>query len=88
VLWMATRTGPVKLRDLCRIGIMHVLAGAVSFAAIVVARHVVALEGIPALALMLCLSYATTLLVLAFIPSGRTTLRDSISIVTLIASRS
>jgi PST family polysaccharide transporter len=88
VLWMATRAGPVNLRDLCRIGTMHVLAGAVSFTAIVGARHALALEGIPALALLLCLSYATTLLVLAFIPSGRTTLRDSISIVTLIASRS
>ena len=70
------------------IGTMHVLASAVSFTAIVVARHAITLEGIPALALLLCLSYATTLLVLALMPSGRTALRDSISIVTLIASRS
>lgn len=88
VLWMATRTGPIRLRDLYRIGAMHVLAGVVSFFAIVVARQAITLDGIPALALFLCLSYATTLLVLAAMPSGRTALRDSISIVTLIASRS
>jgi PST family polysaccharide transporter len=87
VLWIATRTGPVRLRDLCSIGTMHALAGAVSFIAIVVARRAVPLEGVPALAVLLCLSYAITLLVLAFIPSGRTALRDSMSIVTLIASR-
>ena len=60
----------------------------VIFHSIVVARHVITLAGIPALALFLCLSYVTTLLVLALMPSGRTALRDSVSIVTLIASRS
>jgi polysaccharide transporter, PST family len=86
--WMATRTGVVRLRDLYGLATIHALSSAASFTSIIVARHVVALEGIPALALLLCLSYAITLLVLASIPSGRTTLRDSISIVTLIASRS
>jgi polysaccharide transporter, PST family len=88
VLWIATRTGPVKLQDLCSIGIIHAIAGAASFIAIIVARRLVPVEGIPALVVLLCLSYALTLLVLALIPSGRTALRDSISIVTLIASRS
>jgi polysaccharide transporter, PST family len=88
ILWMATQTGPVRLRDLGNIGTMHVLASAVSFTAIVVVRHAITLDGIPALAFFLCLSYALTVLVLALIPSGRTALRDSISIVTLIASRS
>jgi len=86
--WMATRTGPVRLRDLCSIGTMHALAGAVSFTVIVVLRRTITLDGIPALALFLCLSYALTVLVLALIPSGRVALRESISFVMLIASRS
>jgi polysaccharide transporter, PST family len=86
--WMATRTGPVRLRDLCSIGTMHALASAVSFTAIVVLRCTITLDGIPALAVFVCLSYALTVLVLALIPSGRMALRESISIVTLIASRS
>jgi polysaccharide transporter, PST family len=88
VLWMATRTGPVRLRDLSTIAAMHALAGAVSFIAIVAARQVVALDGVPALAVYLCLSYALTLFVLALTPSGRAALRESISIATLIGSRS
>ena len=88
VLWMATRTGVVRLRDLYGLATIHALASAASFTSIVVARQAITLAGIPALALFLCLSYATTLLMLALIPSGRTTLRDSVSIVTLIASRS
>ena len=87
VWWMATRTGPVRLRDLCSIGTMHALAGTVSFTAIVVLRRTITLDGIPALAFFLCLSYAITALVVALIPSGRIALRESISIVTLIASR-
>ena len=85
--WMATRTGPVRLRDLCSIGTTHALAGAVTFTAIVVLRRTTTFDGVPALAFFLCLSYALTVLMLALIPSGRMTLRESISIVTLIASR-
>ena len=88
LLWMATRTGPVRLLDLCSIGTMHALASAVSFTAIVVLRFTITLDGIPALAAFLCLSYALTVLVLALIPSGRMALRECISIVTLITSRS
>ena len=47
VLWMATRTGPVRLQDLCSIGTMHALASAVSFGGIIVARHATGLDGIP-----------------------------------------
>ena len=82
------RVEPVRPRDLYGLATVHALASAASFTSIVVTRLEITIEGVPALALMLCLSYATTLLVLAMIPSGRTTLRDSISIVTLIASRS
>jgi PST family polysaccharide transporter len=86
--WMATRTGPVRLQDLCGTGSTHALASVISFTAIIVVRHAVTLEGIPALAFFFCLSYALTVLVLAAMPSGRTALRDSLSIVMLIASRS
>jgi PST family polysaccharide transporter len=86
--WMATRTGPVRLRDLYGAATMHGLASAVSFSAIVVLRRTVTLDGIPALAFFLCLSYALTVLVLALIPSGRMTLRESLSGVTVLASRS
>jgi polysaccharide transporter, PST family len=86
--WMATRMGPVRLRDLYTTATMHALASAVSFAGIVVARRAITLDGIPALAFLLCLSYAFSALVLALMPSGRTALRESISIVSLIASRS
>ena len=88
MLWMATRTGPVRLRDLYGVATMHALASAVSFTAIVVVRQAITLDGIPALAFFLCLSYAVTVLVLALMPSGRTALRESLSVVTLIASRS
>lgn len=88
MFWMATRTGAIRPRDLYRVARIHGLASAASFTSIVAARQVITLNGVPALALLLCLSYATTLLVLALAPSGRTALRDSISIVTLIASRS
>jgi PST family polysaccharide transporter len=86
--WMATRTGPVRLRDLWSIGTMHAVAGAASFAAIVVLRHAFTLDGIPALAFFLSVSYAVTVLVLALIPSGQRTLRESLSVVTVLASRS
>ena len=88
VLWIATQVGPVRPRDLYGLATVHALASAASFTSIAVTRQEMTLAGIPALALCLCLSYATTLLVLAMMPSGRTTLRDSVSIVTLIASRS
>jgi polysaccharide transporter, PST family len=86
--WLATRIGPVRLRDLYGAATMHALANAVSFAAIAVLRCTITLNGIPALAAFVCLSYALTVLVLALMPSGRMALRESISMVTLIASRS
>ena len=88
MFWMATRTGAIKARDLVQVATVHGLASAASFMAIIAARQVITLGGVPALALFLSLSYATTLLVLALAPSGRAALRDSISFVTLIASRS
>jgi polysaccharide transporter, PST family len=86
--WMATQTGPVSLRDLYSTATMHALASAVSFVAIVLVRHATTLQGIPALGFFLCLSYALTVLVLALMPSGRMALWESVSIVTVIASRS
>jgi PST family polysaccharide transporter len=86
--WMATKSGPVSLRDLYAAATTHALASVVSFVTIVLARYSIALQGIPALGFFLCLSYAVTMLVLTLIPSGRTALRESISIVTLIAFRS
>ena len=86
--WMATRTGPVRLRDLCNAATMHALASAASFTAIIVVRQAITLDGIPALALFVCLSYAITVLALALTPAGRETLRESVSIATLMASRS
>jgi polysaccharide transporter, PST family len=88
VWWMATRISPVRPRDFYGIVTMHALAGAVSFAAIVVVRHALPLDGIPALAFLLCLSYALTALVVALIPTGRMALRESLSVLTLLASRS
>jgi PST family polysaccharide transporter len=86
--WMATKTGPVSLRDVYRTATTHALASVASFVAIVLVRHAVTLQGIAALGFFLCLSYAVTMFVLTLIPSGRTVLRESISIVTLIASPS
>jgi PST family polysaccharide transporter len=86
--WMATRTGPVGLRDLYGAATTHALASAVSFTAIIVVRHTATLQGIPALGFFLCLSYAVTVLVLALMPSGRATLRESLSVVMVVASRS
>jgi PST family polysaccharide transporter len=83
--WMATRTGPVRLRDLYSTA-MHALGSAVSFAGIVVVRRAITLDGIPALAFFLCLSYALTGLALTLSPSGRAVLRESLSIATVIAS--
>jgi polysaccharide transporter, PST family len=88
VLWMATRTGAVRPRDLYRVATTHAFASAASFASIVVARQSITLTGIPVLAFFLCLSYATTLLALALTRSGRAALRDTVSIVALIWSRS
>ncbi len=88
MFWMATRTGALRASDLVGVATIHGLASAASFGAIMAARQAIILGGVPALALFFCLSYATTLLVLALAPSGRMALRDSISIATLIASRS
>ena len=52
---------PVRLRDLYGARDMHALASAGSFTSIVVARQAITLDGIPALALFLCLSYAITI---------------------------
>jgi polysaccharide transporter, PST family len=86
--WMATRTGPVRLGDLYGVATMHAFASAASFMAIVAVRHAITLNAIPALALLLCLSYALTALALALTPPGRMALRESLSIVTVIASGS
>ena len=56
--WMATRTGPVRLGDLYGVATMHAFASAASFMAIVAVRHAITLNAIPALALLLGLSYA------------------------------
>lgn len=84
--WMATRTGPVRLRDLYSTATMHALGSAVSFAGIVVVRRAMTLDGIPALAFFVCLSYALTALALTLLPSGRAVLGESLSIATVIAS--
>lgn len=86
--WMATRTGPVRLRDLYTTATIHAVGSAVSFAGIAVVRHAITLGGIPALVFLLCVSYALTALAMAALPSGRRALRESLSIATLIASRS
>ena len=86
VFWMVTRTGPVGLRDLYGVATMHGLASAVSFTTILVVRHMIVLDGIPTLALLLCLSYAVTALVVALRPSGRMALREGFSVVTALAS--
>jgi polysaccharide transporter, PST family len=88
VFWMTTRKGAVQLVDLWGIFAMHALTSAASFIAIVVVRHTLNLEGIPALAFFFGLSYALTVIVVALIPSGRTALRESLSIVTVLISRS
>jgi polysaccharide transporter, PST family len=85
--WMATLTGPVRLGDLYSVATMHAFASAASLMAIVAVRHAIALNAVHAFALFLCLSYALTALALALIPSGRMVLRESLSIVTVIASR-
>ena len=84
--WMATRTGPVRLGDLYSAATMHALGSAASFTAIIVVRHAITLDGIPVLAFFLCLSYATTFLVLALTPSGRARIRESLSIVMVLVS--
>jgi polysaccharide transporter, PST family len=88
LFWMATRTGPVRLRDLYGVATLHGLAGAVSFTAIVAVRHTLTFSGIPALAWLLCLSYALTAMVVALVPSGRTALWESLSVIAVLASRS
>lgn len=85
--WMATRNGPVRQQDLYGAAIMHALASAGSFASIVVASQVTTLDGVPGLALFLCLSYGVTILVLATMPPGRRALRETLSIVAILASR-
>lgn len=86
--WMATRTGPVRLGDLYGLATTHALASAAAFASIMVVRRVTTLDGIPALASFLCLSYGVAILVLALMPSGRTALRESLSVITVLTSRS
>ena len=82
--WMATRSGPVHLRDLYNVVAPHAAASAASFAAIIVLRHAATTDTIPGLASCLCTSYAVAFLVLALIPSGRMTLRESMSLVSSI----
>jgi PST family polysaccharide transporter len=88
LLWMVTRKAPVRLRDLYCIVTKHALAGTLSFIAIVVVRRAITLDSIPSLAFLLGVSYGFSILTLALTPSGRTALRESISIVTSLASRS
>jgi PST family polysaccharide transporter len=85
--WMATRTGPVRLRDLYDAATLHALASAVSFTAIVIVRLAISLDGVAALPVFLSLAYALTILMLALTPSGRATLRESRSVVMAVISR-
>ncbi len=78
--WMATRAGPVKLGDLYKAVLPHAVAGAASFAAIILVRHLTTIDGIALLLIALCVSYAVAMLVLALIPSGRATLRETCSL--------
>ena len=82
--WMATRSGPVHLRDLYKVVTPHAAASAASFAAIIILRHAAIPDTIPGLAACLCTSYAVAFLVLGLIPSGRMTLRESMSLVSSI----
>ena len=85
--WMATRTGPVRLRDLTSVATLHAVASVVSLSAIVLIRATVRLDGVVALAFLLGLSYALTVLTLALTPSGRTALKETLSVVKVFASR-
>ena len=85
--WMATRRGPVRLRDLYGTVIPHVAATGASFLAIIVLRPVAALGPIPGLVACLFASYAAAFLLLALTVPGRATLRQSITLVVDICSR-
>ncbi|HEY1781868.1 MAG TPA: lipopolysaccharide biosynthesis protein [Roseiarcus sp.] len=84
--WMATRTGPVRLGDLYGVAAAHGAASAVAFAVIVIVRRSVALDGIPALMSLFCLSYAVSVLVVVLTPSGRTAMRESLSVAAALVS--
>ena len=75
--WVATRQGPVRLADLWRTALPFLLADAVSLAAILGLRRMVAWQTLPALLSGLVVAYAMTVLVLAMVPAGRTTLREA-----------
>ena len=84
--WMATRTGPVRLADLYGVATIHALASVASFTSIIIVRWGTSLDGVAALAFLLCLSYGVTILALALIPPGRKALRESLSMIAILAS--
>jgi polysaccharide transporter, PST family len=79
--WMATRSGPVHLRDLYKIIAPYAVASAASYGAIFALREAATLDTIPGLAACLCVSYMAALLVLMLTPFGRTTIRDGTTLV-------
>ncbi|HEY6430575.1 MAG TPA: lipopolysaccharide biosynthesis protein [Acetobacteraceae bacterium] len=82
--WMATRRGPVKLRDLLDTAAPHAAASMVALLAVLLLRYAVPLDSVLGLAVGLLASYAAALLTLGVIPSGRAMLRESISFIGIV----
>jgi PST family polysaccharide transporter len=74
--WAATRSGPVRLRDITRTVEPNAISMAASFAAVFSLHHFVRLMPRVATLLGASVSYFTTMLVLGLFDSGRRTMRD------------
>jgi PST family polysaccharide transporter len=85
--WMATRSGPVTLSDLCKAVMPHAAAGAASFAAVLLVLRLVQIDRFALLCISLCVSYAAAILVLAALPAGRATLRETCSLALAMIGR-
>lgn len=85
--WMATRSGPVRLRDLYDTIAPYGAASVASFGAIFALRHAPIVDTIPGLAVCLCISYMAAILALGLTRSGRATIRDSTTLVHSVLRR-
>jgi polysaccharide transporter, PST family len=85
--WMATRSGPVQLCDVCKTIAPYGAASVASFSAIFALRRAPMVDTTPGLAACLCISYMAAILALGLTRSGRATIRDSTALVQSVLRR-
>lgn len=81
MIWYVGRSGPVSALNLASLASSHTVAACVAAGALMLLRHLTALDAIPALILSGVIGYAVSWLVIALMPGGRETIGQLVMLI-------